>query len=158
MINIQLTLIDEKQTRLTSFFIIYHQQMGFLLFVARVLIVTALASSAYHHLNAPQTSVLEFQTNYKILDTLSNQYLSFDIPYDNVPSSPLRPTGSPVSSSSDSSKPSSPSSSSSATPSAASSTWCQSLWRYSSWYGPVSLAKLWQAGTSSNCKRYSFCK
>jgi hypothetical protein len=31
--------------------------MGFILLVARVLIITALASSAYHHLNFPNSSV-----------------------------------------------------------------------------------------------------
>lgn len=71
--------------------------MGFILLVARVLIITALASSAYHHLNFPNNSVNEFQNNYRLLDSLSNQYLTFDIPFDNVPPRTCRPTGQSVS-------------------------------------------------------------
>lgn len=42
--------------------------MGFLKVFGRILIITALVSSAYHHLQHPTTSVEEFKTNYKILD------------------------------------------------------------------------------------------
>ena len=42
--------------------------MGFLKLFGRVLIITALVSSAYHHLQNPTTAVEEFKTNYKVID------------------------------------------------------------------------------------------
>jgi hypothetical protein len=78
--------------------------MAFLKLLGRILIVAALASSAYHHLQVPTTSVEEFKANYQIVDQLSNQYLSFDIPYDNVKLLSIRPTGSWEFASLDSSK------------------------------------------------------
>jgi hypothetical protein len=68
--------------------------MGLLTLIGRVLIVAAIASSAYLHLNAPERSIQEFQANYSTLDGLSQQYLSYDLPLDQVPPSPRRPTGS----------------------------------------------------------------
>jgi hypothetical protein len=67
--------------------------MGLLTFVGRVLIITAIVSSAYFHLNAPERSVQEFQANYSTLDALAQQYLSYDLPLDHVPHAPRRPTG-----------------------------------------------------------------
>jgi hypothetical protein len=67
--------------------------MGFLKLFGRVLIVIAIVSSAYLHLNAPEKSVQEFQANYSTLDNLSQKYLSYDLPLDHVPDTPRRPTG-----------------------------------------------------------------
>lgn len=67
--------------------------MGLLTFLGRFLIVTAVLSSAYFHLNSPEISLQEFQTNYATLDSLSQQYLKYDLPFDHVPLSPRRPTG-----------------------------------------------------------------
>ena len=58
--------------------------MGFLTFFGRVLIVTAIVSSAYYHLEHPENSINEFKDNYSTIDALSNQYLKFDIPLDQV--------------------------------------------------------------------------
>ena len=58
--------------------------MGFLTFFGRVLIVTAIVSSAYYHLEHPENSISEFKDNYATIDALSNQYLKFDIPLDQV--------------------------------------------------------------------------
>ena len=79
--------------------------MGFLKFTARVLIITALISSAYHHLNNPNEAIQEFNVNYKVLDEISNQYFSYDIPYDNVSLLLLRLIGAPLFEFSDFSKP-----------------------------------------------------
>jgi hypothetical protein len=68
--------------------------MGFLKLLGRILIITALASSAYHHLERPVASVDEFKSNYHTIDQLSYTYLNFDIPYDNVSNALLRLTGS----------------------------------------------------------------
>ena len=59
--------------------------MGFLKILGRILIITALVSSAYYHLQQPTKSVDEFKANYRTVDQLSNQYLNYDIPWDNVP-------------------------------------------------------------------------
>jgi hypothetical protein len=67
--------------------------MGFLKVFGRLLIITALVSSVYHHLNQPNLSVEEFKTNYKAVDTLSATYLDYDIPFDNVPLGLFRLTG-----------------------------------------------------------------
>lgn len=67
--------------------------MGFLKLLGRVLIITALVSSAYHHLERPSHSVEEFKANYQTVDQLSNTYLKYDIPLDNVPSLLQRLTG-----------------------------------------------------------------
>jgi hypothetical protein len=67
--------------------------MGFLKLLGRVLIITALISSAYHHLERPSHSAGEFKANYQTLDQLSNTYLKYDIPLDNVPSLLQRQTG-----------------------------------------------------------------
>lgn len=67
--------------------------MGVLTFLGRFLIVTAVLSSAYFHLNSPEISLQEFQTNYATIDSLSQQYLKYDLPYDHVPLAPFRPTG-----------------------------------------------------------------
>jgi hypothetical protein len=83
MINIQLTLNHEKQTLSDFFFSIYFN-MGFLKLLGRVLIITALVSSAYHHLKRPNHTVEEFKANYNTLDQLSKTYLQYDIPLDNV--------------------------------------------------------------------------
>ena len=68
--------------------------MGFISLLGRVLIITALVSSAYHHLQHPGKAVDEFKSNYNIVDKLTNQYVGFDIPYDNVRKLIFRPTGS----------------------------------------------------------------
>ena len=60
--------------------------MGFLKLLGSILIITALASSAYHHLERPNLSIEEFKSNYHTVDQLSYTYLNFDIPYDNVSS------------------------------------------------------------------------
>ena len=67
--------------------------MGFVTFVARVLIVTAIASSAFSHLDQPDRHLQEFKDNYAVVDGLSQTYLQFDLPYDNVLISTSRPTG-----------------------------------------------------------------
>lgn len=67
--------------------------MGFLKVLGRILIITALVSSAFHHLRTPQLSVEEFKSNYKTLDTLSATYLDYDIPFDNVGVRLCRQTG-----------------------------------------------------------------
>lgn len=59
--------------------------MGVLKFIGRVLIVLSLVSSAYLHLQVPTLSTKEFSDNYAVLDNLSQQYLQFDLPWDNVP-------------------------------------------------------------------------
>lgn len=92
MINIQLTLKHEKK-HLSDFFFSIYFNMGFLKLLGRVLIITALVSSAYHHLERPTQSVEEFKANYNTLDQLSNTYLKYDIPLDNVSSFLVRPTG-----------------------------------------------------------------
>ena len=108
MINIQLTLTHENMQNLMFFIILpknhyyylchyLHIHMGFFKFTARVLIVTALISSAYHHLNDPSSAVKEFTSNYKVIDHYSNQYLSYDIPFDNVTLPWPRLTGLPLS-------------------------------------------------------------
>lgn len=58
--------------------------MGFVTFLVRFLIVTAIASSAYYHLEHPEKSINEFKDNYATIDALSNKYLEFDIPLDQV--------------------------------------------------------------------------
>jgi len=58
--------------------------MGFITLLGRILVVAAIASSAFNHLESPQTSIEEFQQNYQTLDSLSQQYLKYDIPIDQV--------------------------------------------------------------------------
>ena len=84
MINIQLTLNHEITLNLTLFFTHHNINMSFFKFLGRLLLVTALVSSAYHHLQQPDRSVEEFKTNYKTLDELSNKYLQYDLTFDNV--------------------------------------------------------------------------
>ena len=67
--------------------------MGVLTFLGRFLIVTSVLSSAYCPLNSPGMRLQEFQTNYATLDSLSQQYLQYDLPYDHVPLASFRPTG-----------------------------------------------------------------
>lgn len=128
--------------------------MGFVKLLGRILIITALASSAYYHLQHPTTSVEEFKANYQIVDQLSNQYLSFDIPYDNVFIHSTRPTGSWEYEFSDSSKHLSASLSSLVTLSEVSSTWCRLPLRFSSFFGRVSWLSLCWNGTWVSSKKY----
>ena len=58
--------------------------MSFLSFLGRLLIATALISSAYLHYSHPSNSIKEFVDNYNVIDALSSKHLDFDIPYDNV--------------------------------------------------------------------------
>jgi predicted Abi (CAAX) family protease len=63
-------------------------------FLGRLLIVTALISSAYIHYQNPSKNVGEFVANYKIVDELATKHLDYDIPYDNVNLDLSRPIGS----------------------------------------------------------------
>ena len=67
--------------------------MGFATQVGRVLIVIAIASSSFSHLSMPDRSLVEFKENYATLDKVSQQYLNYDIPLDNVYVHVVRPTG-----------------------------------------------------------------
>ena len=67
--------------------------MGFTTLIGRVLIVTAIASSAFSHLNMPDRSLVEFKDNLATIDALSQQYLNYDIPLENVEMGLGRRTG-----------------------------------------------------------------
>lgn len=58
--------------------------MSVLSFLGRLLIATAIISSAYSHFEHPTKSSTECITNYKNVDLLSNKYLDVDIPFDDV--------------------------------------------------------------------------
>lgn len=68
--------------KLFSLFIIF-KSMSFITIFGRILIATALISSAYLHYSRSD-NIEEFKTNYAVVDRLSNKYLSFDIPFDKV--------------------------------------------------------------------------
>lgn len=67
--------------------------MGLLKVFGSILIVAAIASSSYFHLESPEESVQEFQSNYATLDSLAQQYLKYDIPLDQVLLPQCRLTG-----------------------------------------------------------------
>lgn len=58
--------------------------MALLKFIGRLLVITSIISSAYFHLETPQAGLQEFKTNYSHLDKITNSYLEYDLPLDNV--------------------------------------------------------------------------
>lgn len=58
--------------------------MKILKFFGRLLVILALVSAAYMHYMHPLKSVLEVQTNYKLVDQFANKFLQYNIPFDNV--------------------------------------------------------------------------
>jgi hypothetical protein len=67
--------------------------MSALSFLGRLLIATAIVSSAYIHYQHPAKNTDEFIANYNAIDKFSNQFLEFDIPLDNVEIEIHRPIG-----------------------------------------------------------------
>jgi len=58
--------------------------MAILTFIGRLLIVVALSSSAYLHIYQSHLSTKEFSGNYSVIDSLSQYFFQFDLPWDNV--------------------------------------------------------------------------